>query len=83
MHSIHPGNNEPWNMWSYGGRELKKRSTEGEVEKELTELEIRGKRKKSKPMLSIKTQNGGMIYASKSRKIDIPDAVAIDVSYWS
>ena len=70
-------------MWSYGGRELKKRSTETEVEKEKTELEVRAagrKSKRDKPLLSIKTQNGGMIYATKTRKIDISDAVALDVS---
>merc|ERR1712176_597582 len=76
------GNLEPWNLWSYGGRELKKRSTETEVEKEKTELEVRAagrKIKRDKPLLSIKTQNGGMIYATKTRKIDISDAVALDV----
>ena len=72
-----PGNREPWNLWSYGGRELKKRSTE--VEKELTELEVRGK-KKNKPLLSIQTQDGGMIYATNTRRVDVTDAVALDVS---
>ncbi|XP_063674398.1 uncharacterized protein LOC134811485 [Bolinopsis microptera] len=72
------GNREPWNLWSYGGRELKKRSTEVEVEKELTELEVRGK-KKNKPLLSIQTQDGGMIYATNTRKVDVTDAVALDV----
>jgi hypothetical protein len=79
-----PGNLPPWSDWNYGERELRKRSTGMEVEKELTELETRGKRgKKNKldrPLLSIKTKNGGMVFATKSRRIDVPDAVAIDVS---
>merc|ERR1719386_225142 len=53
-----------------------------EVEKEMEQLEVRrkGKRGKAdKPLLSIKTKNGGMIYATKTRKIDITDAIALDV----
>lgn len=77
------GNLPPWSDWNYGERELRKRSTGIEVEKELTELETRGKRgKKNKldrPLLSIETKNGGKVFATKSRRIDVPDAVAIDV----
>ena len=81
-----PGNRPPWNRWSYAGRELKKRSeTETQIEKESTELELesrgkKGKNKKKEASLIIETESGEKIKATKSKKINVPDAVSLDVS---